>query len=454
MESDILELAKAADIDLMASTDWGQLRNLFRELIAEVERLRSTLVNLKAHNYVNAFPDGGYAMRILQSYREMCDQYVSDDITGGPTNPVYIAMNEANEKRKIELDKAISDLAGIAAKDDRIAQDAITIQMHYENVLTLQKEVERLRSAPKSGLYGKYIIQKADGSTVDPKADYFILRLDTDPYARIAALEYAIQTDDQNLGKQLEARVFDHVFSPDDQCRARADAWPLGMIKRMEAEVAAKDARIKELESEITAWVADRDSWIGRYEAVRKEKDARIADQEAYIERLEAAFLDSLAARLYYEHYPGVSDAYSLHDYPEDACHCMPKEKFREKAREALERIKAETGSGDHVAGANKLILTAEQREALEHVIEYVQETQMPISNLNEFDMQELRSLLTGSKPAWEVTEERIAAMKDACNFLVYAEIRNKGVNSGNVDRAKNAEDVLRAMLAGGKRDA
>ena len=43
------------------------------------------------------------------------------------------------------------------------------------------------------------------------------------------------------------------------------------------------------------------------------------------------------------------------------------------------------------------LMLTAEQREALEHVIEYVQETQMPISNLNEFDMQELRSLLTGS---------------------------------------------------------
>lgn len=173
-----------------------------------------------------------------------------------------------------------------------------------------------------------------------------------------------------------------------------------------------------------------------------------------YVERLEAAFLDSLAARLYYEHYPGVSDAYSWHDYPEDACHCMPKEKFREKAREALERIKAETGSGDHVAGANKLILTAEQREALEHVIEYVQETQMPISNLNEFDMQELRSLLTGSKPAWEVTEERIAAMKDACNFLVYAEIRNKGVNPGSVDRAKNAEDVLRSMLAGGKRDA
>ena len=56
--------------------------------------------------------------------------------------------------------------------------------------------------------------------------------------------------------------------------------------------------------------------------------------------------------------------------------------------------------------------------------------------------------------PAWEATDERIAAMKDACNFLVYAEIRNKGVNPGNVNRAKNAGDVLRAMLEEGKRDA
>jgi len=61
-------------------------------------------------------------------------------------------------------------------------------------------------------------------------------------------------------------------------------------------------------------------------------------------------------------------------------------------------------------------------------------------------EVERLRSV-----PAWEVTEERIAAMKDACNFLVYAEIRNKGVNPGNVNRAKNAGDVLRAMLEEGK---
>lgn len=41
------------------------------------------------------------------------------------------------------------------------------------------------------GLRAKYIIGKADGSPVDPKAQYFVLRLDTDPAARIAALVYA-----------------------------------------------------------------------------------------------------------------------------------------------------------------------------------------------------------------------------------------------------------------------
>ena len=79
---------------------------------------------------------------------------------------------------------------------------------------------------------------------------------------------------------------------------------------------------------------------IKELEEANRNIDKRRDEMAAFIERLEAAFLDSLAARLYYEHYPGVSDAYSWHDYPEDACHCMPKEKFREKAREALERIK------------------------------------------------------------------------------------------------------------------
>jgi len=41
---DILERAKAADIDSLAGTDWGALREIVQGLIAEVERLRSQSV--------------------------------------------------------------------------------------------------------------------------------------------------------------------------------------------------------------------------------------------------------------------------------------------------------------------------------------------------------------------------------------------------------------------------
>ena len=214
-------------------------------------------------------------------------------------------------------------------------------------------------------------------------------------------------------------------------------------------------AEIERLRSE-NKIISDRAAHHDRQDAKEIELlAARIAELEAYIKRLEAAFL-----KLYVNQLVGCN---------------MPREVAEKHAREALEQLRAEGKiggvkteyGGQHHCGTQIIrndagewhcpkcnpLLTAEQREALEHVIEYVQETQMPISNLNEFDMQELRSLLTGSKPAWEVTEERIAAMKDACNFLVYAvEIRNKGVNPGSVDRAKNAGDVLRG--AGGKDEA
>ena len=37
----------------------------------------------------------------------------------------------------------------------------------------------------------KYVVEKADGTPVDPEAQSFVLRLDTDPNARVAARAYA-----------------------------------------------------------------------------------------------------------------------------------------------------------------------------------------------------------------------------------------------------------------------
>lgn len=60
---------------------------------------------------------------------------------------------------------------------------------------------------PREGLYGKYRISKADGSPVDPEADYFVLRLDTDPVARRAAREYSYMTVDRKLALDLQERI-------------------------------------------------------------------------------------------------------------------------------------------------------------------------------------------------------------------------------------------------------
>lgn len=48
------------------------------------------------------------------------------------------------------------------------------------------------------GLYKKYNVTKADGTPTDPAADYFVLRLDTDPASRRAMLVYLVDVADEN----------------------------------------------------------------------------------------------------------------------------------------------------------------------------------------------------------------------------------------------------------------
>ena len=62
----------------------------------------------------------------------------------------------------------------------------------------------------KLGLENKYIIQKADGSEVDPHADYFVLRLDKDKAAREAAHKYAVECDNMQLRKDLILKMMDY----------------------------------------------------------------------------------------------------------------------------------------------------------------------------------------------------------------------------------------------------
>lgn len=62
------------------------------------------------------------------------------------------------------------------------------------------------------GMYSKYHITKADGTPVDEDAQYFVLRLDEDPNACVAALAYALSVYETNveLARDVVAMVLDH----------------------------------------------------------------------------------------------------------------------------------------------------------------------------------------------------------------------------------------------------
>ena len=63
----------------------------------------------------------------------------------------------------------------------------------------------------------KYIILNADGTPVDPRGDYLVLRLDTDSAARAAAYIYAkeAQSEFPELASELLERVNVYWFSLD-----------------------------------------------------------------------------------------------------------------------------------------------------------------------------------------------------------------------------------------------
>lgn len=58
----------------------------------------------------------------------------------------------------------------------------------------------------RRGLYGKYRIEKSDGTPVDSKAVYFTLRIDTDPHARTAIRAYieSCRGENPELAEDLE----------------------------------------------------------------------------------------------------------------------------------------------------------------------------------------------------------------------------------------------------------
>lgn len=50
----------------------------------------------------------------------------------------------------------------------------------------------------EEGLYGKYIVTKTSGEPIEPQAQYFVLRIDTDIHARKALVAYARSIREEN----------------------------------------------------------------------------------------------------------------------------------------------------------------------------------------------------------------------------------------------------------------
>lgn len=128
-----------------------------------------------------------------------------DEILNAPANGKI--GPDVNEKQSDELVAAYREMRDLA----RCAPGSAMHRKAIERYDALRAEGKIGPDAkPREGLYGKYRISKADGSPVDPNADYFVLRLDTDPVARRAALEYSYMTPDRNLAIGLQERIAKH----------------------------------------------------------------------------------------------------------------------------------------------------------------------------------------------------------------------------------------------------
>ena len=68
------------------------------------------------------------------------------------------------------------------------------------------------QSWKQGGLEQRYCISKMNGEPTESGADYFVLRLDTDPHARTAAMQYAESVSFENpmLAMDLIRRMYWH----------------------------------------------------------------------------------------------------------------------------------------------------------------------------------------------------------------------------------------------------
>ena len=73
-------------------------------------------------------------------------------------------------------------------------------------------------SKTTEGIFDKYNISKKDGTT-DPLADYFVLRLDKDPHAIVAAKAYAESVKPENINLAMD--IYGKVMKYEQEIQQR-----------------------------------------------------------------------------------------------------------------------------------------------------------------------------------------------------------------------------------------
>lgn len=128
---------------------------------------------------------------LVEAFANVCDEYLAK----ARHAEVMLSSDLSDLRAQLKLMPAIS--VHQAPSADEACSPALTIVA---------------QTAPARGLFGKYIVTKADGSAIDPSADYFVLRLDSDPIARHAARVYARNVTAANpaLAKDLQERCDAH----------------------------------------------------------------------------------------------------------------------------------------------------------------------------------------------------------------------------------------------------
>ena len=187
-------------------TTWGS--GTLRDALAEIERLRAENMELQGEVFG---PDG---IRANQACI-IADQAASISELEIETTELKADLEQSERVIEARLEVIDQQAAKIRELEADVLQKSILCDSIAENCNGLRNRAWKAEgkigpeadAKPREGLYGKYRISKADGSPVDPNADYFVLRLDTDPVARRAAREYSYMTVDRKLALDLQERI-------------------------------------------------------------------------------------------------------------------------------------------------------------------------------------------------------------------------------------------------------